>query len=73
MLLITAILSVTLAVMNILPIPALDGGRWYLMALFKVMNKPLTKEIEERINGYGMIFLLGLIALITVLDVGRLF
>ncbi len=72
-LLITAILSVTLAVMNILPIPALDGGRWYLMALFKVMNKPLTKEIEERINGYGMIFLLGLIALITVLDVGRLF
>lgn len=72
-LLITAILSVTLAVMNILPIPALDGGRWYLMAIFKVMNKPLTKEIEERINGYGMIFLLGLIALITVLDVGKLF
>lgn len=70
-LLITAILSVTLAVMNILPIPALDGGRWYLMALFKLLDKPLTKEIEERINGYGMIFLLSLIALITVLDVGK--
>jgi regulator of sigma E protease len=72
-LLITAILSVTLAVMNILPIPALDGGRWYLMALFKVLKKPLTKEIEERINSYGMIFLLGLIAVITVTDVVKLF
>lgn len=72
-LLITAILSVTLAVMNILPIPALDGGRWYLMALFKVIKKPLTREIEERINSYGMIFLLGLIAVITVTDVVKLF
>lgn len=72
-LLITAILSVTLAVMNILPIPALDGGRWYLMALFKIMKKPLTKDIEERINSYGMIFLLGLIAVITVTDVVKLF
>ncbi len=72
-LLITAILSVTLAVMNILPIPALDGGRWYLMALFKIIKKPLTKEIEERINSYGMLFLLGLIAVITVTDVVKLF
>lgn len=73
LLLITAILSVTLAVMNVLPIPALDGGRWYLMALFKAMDKPLTKEIEERINSYGMMFLLGLIALITITDVFKLF
>ena len=72
-LLITAILSVTLAVMNILPIPALDGGRWYLMAVFKLLKKPLTKEIEEQINGYGMMFLLGLIAIITVTDVVKLF
>lgn len=72
-LLITAILSTTLAVMNVLPIPALDGGRWYLMALFKLIKKPLTKDIEERINSYGMMFLLGLIAFITVLDVGKLF
>ncbi len=72
-LLITAILSTTLAVMNVLPIPALDGGRWYLMAIFKLLKKPLTREIEEQINSYGMLFLLGLIALITVLDVGKLF
>ncbi len=72
-LLITAILSVTLAVMNVLPIPALDGGRWYLMTIFKLLKKPLTKEIEETINGYGMLFLLGLIAVITVADVIKLF
>ncbi len=72
-LLITAILSVTLAVMNVLPIPALDGGRWYLMTAFKLLKKPLTKEIEETINGYGMLFLLGLIAVITVADVIKLF
>lgn len=71
-LLITAILSVTLAVMNILPIPALDGGRWYLMAIFRVLKKPLTQELEERINGAGMIILLGLIILITITDVGKL-
>lgn len=72
-LLITAILSVTLAIMNILPIPALDGGRWYLMTAFKLLKKPLTKEIEETINGYGMLFLLGLIAVITIADVVKLF
>ena len=72
-LLITGILSVTLAVMNILPIPALDGGRWYLMAVFKLLKKPLTKDIEEQINSYGMMFLLGLIAIITVTDVVKLF
>ncbi len=70
-LLISAILSTTLAVMNVLPIPALDGGRWYLMALFKLLRKPLTRDIEEQINSYGMMFLLALIALITVADVTK--
>lgn len=73
LMLITAILSVTLAVMNVLPIPALDGGRWYLMSIFKLLRRPLTREIEERINTYGMMFLLGLIAIITVTDVFKFF
>ena len=72
-LLITAVLSLTLAVMNVLPIPALDGGRWYLMALFKVLKKPLTREKEESIVGTAMLVLLGLFALITIADITRLF
>lgn len=67
------IISVSLAVMNVLPIPALDGGRLFVMALFRAMKKPLTKELEEKIHGTGMLLLLALAALITVVDVRRFF
>ncbi|MES2630898.1 MAG: M50 family metallopeptidase [Patescibacteria group bacterium] len=68
-----AIISLTLAIMNALPIPSLDGGRWFVTALFKVMKKPLTKEREEKIHGTGFMVLLGLILLVTVADVLKLF
>lgn len=68
-----AIISLTLAVMNTLPIPALDGGRWFVTALFKVMKKPLTKEREESIHGAGFMVLMVLIVIITVADVVKLF
>lgn len=68
----TAIISLTLAVMNVLPIPALDGGRWFTMALFRVLKKPLTKEREEKIQGTGFIVLMALIVVVTMLDVGKL-
>jgi regulator of sigma E protease len=69
----TAIVSLTLAVMNALPIPALDGGRWFTMALFRLLKKPLTKEIEERIQATGFMVLMGLIIIVTIADVGKLF
>lgn len=72
-LLISGVLSLTLAVMNILPIPALDGGRWYLMAIYKLLRKPLTQEVEERVVGVGMMIIMGLVVLITVADVTKLF
>ena len=68
-----AIISLTLAVMNALPIPALDGGRWFVTALYKVLKKPLTKEAEERIHGTGFMVLMLLIVVITVADVLKLF
>lgn len=67
------VISVSLAVMNVLPIPALDGGRLFVMALFRILKKPLTKDMEEKIHGTGMIVLLLLAALITVVDVKRFF
>ena len=70
---IAAIISLTLAVMNALPIPALDGGRWFVTAVYKVLKKPLTKEAEERIHGTGFLVLLGLIVVVTIADVGKLF
>lgn len=68
-----AIISLTLAVMNALPIPSLDGGRWFVTALFRVMKKPLTKDLEEKIHGTGFMFLIGLILLVTIADVFKLF
>lgn len=69
---IAAIISLTLAVMNALPIPALDGGRWFVTAVYKVLKKPLTKEAEEKIHGTGFIVLMLLIVVITIADIGKL-
>lgn len=69
----TAIISLSLAVMNALPIPALDGGRWWTMTLFKLFKKKLTKEREEKIQTIGFLVLMGLVILVTFADVGKLF
>ena len=69
---VAALISLTLAVMNILPIPALDGGRWFTMAIFRLFKKELTKEREENIQATGMLILLILTILVTVSDVGKL-
>jgi len=73
LLLLTGIISLTLAVMNALPIPALDGGRLFVTLVFRFLKKPLTKEREQSIHGAGFIALLFLIVIITVADVFKFF
>lgn len=68
-----AIISVSLACMNVLPIPALDGGRWLLITIYKLRKKKLTKEVEERIVSRAFMVLLTLMLIVTVLDIFRLF
>ncbi len=68
-----ALISVSLACMNVLPIPALDGGRWLLIAIYKLRKKKLTKETEERIVSRAFMVLLMLIVIISILDIVRLF
>jgi regulator of sigma E protease len=71
---IIAILSLTLALINILPIPALDGGRLFVMYLSRLLRgRPFSPLTEERIHGTGMAVLLTLFVLITIVDVGRFF
>lgn len=70
--LLAAIISISLAVFNILPIPALDGGRWFLSLIFKLSKKKLTKEIEEKTQAIGFSILVGLILLVTIVDVTRI-
>ena len=73
LLFLAALISISLACMNVLPIPALDGGRFLLIAIYRLRKKELTKEIEEKIVSRAFTVLLILIVLITVLDVIRLF
>ncbi len=69
----TAIISLSLAVMNVLPIPALDGGRWFTIVAFKLFKKKLTKKREEKIQTIGFSILMGLTLLVTIADVAKLF
>ncbi|HVX56740.1 MAG TPA: site-2 protease family protein, partial [Candidatus Saccharimonadales bacterium] len=73
MLFIIAYISLTLAIMNILPIPALDGGRLWLTLISRGLKRPLSARREEMINAAGFVVLIGLIILITVVDVQRFF
>lgn len=73
MLFIIAIISLTLAIMNILPIPALDGGRLWIMLASRGLKRPLSPKREEAINATGFAVLIGLIILVTIVDVQRFF
>lgn len=68
-----AIISISLACMNVLPIPALDGGRFLMIAFYRLRGKVLTREKEEKLVSRTFVFLLILTAIVTVLDILRFF
>jgi len=72
-----ALIAVNLAVMNLLPIPALDGGRvvglLLTTAIEKIIGKKLNPKYEGYIHGIGMILLLALMAIIMFKDVFVIF
>lgn len=67
-----ATISASLAVVNILPVPALDGGRAFLLTVKRVTGKALSPEREALVHMIGFAALIGLMILITVFDVRRL-
>jgi regulator of sigma E protease len=73
MLFIIAIISLTLAIMNILPIPALDGGRLWITLAARGLKRPLSARVEEAVNLAGFVVLISLVLLITIVDVKRYF
>lgn len=68
-----ALISINLAAFNILPFPALDGGRVLFLAIEKLKGSPLPKKFEQYANGIGLLLLLGLILIVSVKDVIRFF
>ncbi len=67
------ILSVSLAFFNILPIPALDGGRLFFILIEAVSGRKVPARIEGYIHSAGMIVLLAFILLVTFQDITRIF
>lgn len=66
-------ISINLGIMNLLPLPALDGGRLLFVLLEMIRRKPVSRKYEGWIHVAGMALLLGFMALITVLDVMKFF
>ncbi len=68
----TALISLNLAIINLLPFPALDGGRILFLIIRKITGKAVTDEMEARFHMVGIALLLGLMVYVTFNDIGRL-
>ena len=71
-LMIIAVISLSLAIMNVLPIPALDGGKLFVTLISRAINKQISEKAENIIYGTGFAILFALIILITIVDVKRI-
>ncbi|WP_461676156.1 RIP metalloprotease RseP [Staphylococcus warneri] len=69
----TALLSVNLGIMNLLPIPALDGGRILFVIYEAIFRKPINKKAETGIIAVGAIFVVIIMILVTWNDIQRYF
>ncbi|MBR2603984.1 MAG: site-2 protease family protein [Bacilli bacterium] len=69
----TAYLSINVGFMNLLPFPAFDGGRAFLLIIEKITRKKVPLKVESIINGIGFILLMILMVVITIKDIINLF
>ncbi len=67
------IITINLGIMNLLPIPALDGGRLFLLIIEAIRRKPLSQKVEAAINAVGFMLLIGLMIFVTSNDIIKLF
>ena len=63
------VITVNLGVVNMLPFPAFDGGRFVMLLIEAIFRKPVPRKIEGIINGVGLILLLMLMVVITFKDI----
>lgn len=72
-LLLTALISINLAIINLIPFPALDGGRLLFVVIEAIRRKPISPKIAQYANAAGFIILLIFIGFVTAHDISRLF
>ncbi|MBR6709133.1 MAG: site-2 protease family protein, partial [Clostridia bacterium] len=68
-----SVISVNLGIMNLLPLPALDGGRMIFLVLELIRRKPVKADVEAYIHFAGIVVLLGFMLFVSCQDVARLF
>ena len=68
-----AMLSANLAVMNFLPIPALDGGHMLFLTWEAIFRKPVDENLQVKLSLAGILMLLSLMVFVTILDINRMF
>lgn len=73
LILIAMFITVNLGIVNLLPFPALDGGRVVLLGVEAIRRKPLPPKVEAGINAAGLILLLSLMVIVSFFDIGKLF
>ena len=69
----TALISINLAIINLIPFPALDGGRVLFVIIEKIKGSPLNKKIVQIVNTTGLALLLLLMLVVTYHDIAKLF
>ncbi len=67
-----ALISLHLALLNFLPLPALDGGRLFFLVVEALKGSPVSRKIERATHAVGFALLLLLMVVVTVRDIGRL-
>lgn len=67
-----ASISVSLAVINALPLPALDGGRWAMALAQKLTKRNFSEKVETAVHAAGFVALIGLMVVVTFFDIKRL-
>lgn len=72
-LMLVVLISVNVGIFNLLPVPALDGGRLLFLLIELVFRKPVPPKYEGMIHAIGLLLLFGLIILVTFSDIVKLF
>jgi len=62
-------ISISLAIFNLIPIPALDGGRLLFLAIEKIKGSPINQKLEQNLVTVSFIMLIGLFFLVTFYDI----
>ncbi|PIP73532.1 MAG: RIP metalloprotease RseP [Candidatus Lloydbacteria bacterium CG22_combo_CG10-13_8_21_14_all_47_15] len=69
----TALISINLAIINLVPFPALDGGRLLFIVIEAIKGSPISQKVTQVANTVGFVLLIGLMLLVTYNDIARLF